>query len=67
MLTKSLLAAVTAAVLMVPAPVAARPAEAAGGTDSGATAQPAAATHAIGYDRYSLSIDGRRVWLWSAE
>jgi beta-galactosidase GanA len=23
--------------------------------------------HTIGYDRYSLVIDGRRVWLWSAE
>jgi beta-galactosidase len=23
--------------------------------------------HTIGYDRYSLMIDGQRVWLWSAE
>jgi glycosyl hydrolase family 35 len=24
-------------------------------------------THTIDYDRYSFSIDGERVWLWSAE
>ena len=24
-------------------------------------------THTIAYDRYSFSIDGHRVWLWSAE
>ncbi len=24
-------------------------------------------THTITYDRYSFSLDGQRVWLWSAE
>ena len=33
-----------------------------------APAQAAGArTHTIAYDRYSFSIDGKRVWLWSAE
>jgi beta-galactosidase len=33
-----------------------------------ATARAAPAqTHTITYDRYSLSLDGERVWLWSAE
>ncbi|HEX6470109.1 MAG TPA: beta-galactosidase [Streptosporangiaceae bacterium] len=50
---------VTAAALMLTAATPAR------------SAQPAAAgraaSHAVTYDRYSLMIDGRRVWLWSAE
>ena len=25
------------------------------------------ATHTVTYDRYSFSLDGHRVWLWSAE
>jgi beta-galactosidase GanA len=33
-----------------------------------ATARAAPAqTHTVTYDRYSLSLDGKRVWLWSAE
>ena len=36
----------------------AAPAHAAGGR---------AHTHTIAYDRYSFSLDGQRVWLWSAE
>jgi beta-galactosidase GanA len=35
-----------------------------------ASAQPATSTargHTITYDQYSLMIDGKRVWLWSAE
>jgi beta-galactosidase GanA len=33
-----------------------------------AQALPAeAASHSIAHDRYSLSIDGKRIWLWSAE
>ena len=38
---------------------------------AGALAAPAHAsghrTHTISYDRYSFSLDGQRVWLWSAE
>ena len=40
---------------------AGQPARAAGGSPS------APVSHTITYDRYSLSIDGQRVWLWSAE
>ena len=32
-----------------------------------ATPVTRAATHAISYDRYSLKIDGRRVYIWSGE
>jgi beta-galactosidase len=32
-----------------------------------AAAPPKAATHTVSWDRHSLSIDGQRVWLWSAE
>ena len=32
-----------------------------------APAQAAARTHTVAYDRYSFSLDGHRVWLWSAE
>jgi glycosyl hydrolase family 35 len=38
---------------------------------AGCLASPAHAagrhTHTIAYDRYSFSLDGQRVWLWSAE
>src|SRR5436190_5279761 len=38
---------------------------------AGLLAAPAHASvgpaHTIGYDRYSFSVDGQRVWLWSAE
>lgn len=63
---KSLLAAAAAAVVMVP--VSAGSPDAVGRPEPAAAAQPAAHTgHTISYDRYSLIIDGRRVWLWSAE
>ena len=34
---------------------------------AGARRGPRRHTHTIAYDRYSFSIDGQRVWLWSAE
>jgi beta-galactosidase GanA len=34
---------------------------------SPATAQPRPEAHTVTYDKYSLMIDGKRVWLWSAE
>jgi beta-galactosidase GanA len=37
------------------------------GHPSRAPAQRAAATHTVGFDHYSLTIDGRRLYLWSAE
>src|SRR5262245_3309887 len=30
-------------------------------------AQPPQQTHTVSYDKYSLMIDGKRLWLWSAE
>ncbi len=32
-----------------------------------AAAAPPRQAHTVSHDRYSLSIDGKRVWLWSAE
>jgi beta-galactosidase GanA len=62
MRTRSLLAAAAAAIVMTPVSTAV-----VGHPDAAAAAPPAATTHSISYDRYSLVVDGRRVWLWSAE
>jgi beta-galactosidase GanA len=36
-------------------------------TPAGAAVPQPAGAHSISYDRYSFQIDGKRVWLWSAE
>ncbi len=64
--TKRLLAAAAAVVLTIP--ISSGSARAVQPPDPVAAPQPAAtSTHTIAYDQYSLIIDGRRVWLWSAE
>jgi beta-galactosidase len=50
-LRRSLVGALLALCLFAPATTSAAPAR----------------THTITYDRYSFSLDGKRVWLWSAE
>jgi beta-galactosidase GanA len=50
-LRRALLGALLALCLVAPATASAAPAQ----------------THTITYDRYSFSLDGKRVWLWSAE
>ncbi|MPZ79175.1 MAG: beta-galactosidase [Actinophytocola sp.] len=51
-----LVAAVLTALLAAPA-----------GTAVAALAPPARPAHVVGYDRYSLTVDGERVFLWSGE
>ncbi|MEN3361515.1 MAG: hypothetical protein V7637_5497, partial [Mycobacteriales bacterium] len=36
-------------------------------SDTGRAAEPAPVTHTVGYDHYSVTVDGQRVYLWSAE
>jgi beta-galactosidase len=59
--TRFLLATTVAAVcaLALAVPAAAAPAR--------QSPRPAHTAHTITYDRYSVTIDGKRVWLWSAE
>ncbi len=61
------LAFMTAAVLVLTAAGPARPAVLGASPDGSAALPRAAQTHTVTYDKYSLMIDGRRVWLWSAE
>ncbi|HEU5158565.1 MAG TPA: beta-galactosidase [Streptosporangiaceae bacterium] len=62
-----LLALVTVAALVSPVTFA-RPATAQAPAGAATSAGMAAGkAHTVTYDRYSLMIDGRRVWLWSAE
>jgi beta-galactosidase GanA len=70
-----LLAVSTVAALVSPVafarPAAARPPAGISAPAGAAAPAPASgaarATHTVTYDQYSLMIDGRRVWLWSAE
>lgn len=50
-LRRSLVGALLTLSLVVPATASAAPAQ----------------THKVTYDHYSFSLDGQRVWLWSAE
>jgi beta-galactosidase GanA len=67
-LSIALLAALTVGSLAGPPASAAPPTGAPAATGAPATASgPAPTAHTVGFDHYSATVDGRRVYLWSAE